>query len=155
MDDQVTSALAQSSAVRAFDELQGEVSLLRRAIEGLAAERRDQPDYGPTLEALATSNGELGKWARKVSALPALQLTPRDIGEQIEAAASQFRKQDRQELAAEHARLGKVTAELEAISRKAHTSLEQVRREKIIGGTFFLCGLVLSPILSEFASLSG
>lgn len=56
MDDQVTPTLPQSSAVRVFDELRGEVSLLRR---GFAAERRDQPDHGPTLGSLATSTKEL------------------------------------------------------------------------------------------------
>lgn len=94
------------------------------------AERRDQADHKPTLEALATSNEELGKWARKVSGLPALQLTPQHIGEQIEAAASRFRQLDRQELGAEHARLGKVVATVEAISQQAHTAFEQARRRR-------------------------
>jgi hypothetical protein len=59
MDDPATPARAQSSAARAFEDLRSEVSLLRRAIEGLAAERRDQPDYAPTLEVLAASNEEI------------------------------------------------------------------------------------------------
>lgn len=147
MDDQVTPALAQSSAVRAFDELRGEVSLLRRAIEGLTAERRDQPDYGPTLEELATSTEQIRAWARKVNELPALKLTPQRIGEEIGAAASRFRALDQQELAAEHARLGKAIAQVEAISGHAQTAYEQVRREKIIGGSCFLTGLLLWAIL--------
>ncbi len=149
MDDQVTPALAQSSAVRAFDDLRGEVSLLRRAIEGLTAERRDQPDYGPTLEALATSIEKLGAWARKVSGLPALQLTPQEIGEQIEAAASRFRQIDRQELGAEHARLVDAIAKVEAIARRARTTSEQVRREKIVGGVCFLGGSMFWTILLQ------
>jgi len=62
MDDQATSAPDESSAVQAFEGLRREISLLRRAIEGLAAEKRDQPDYGPTLEALATTNEGIREW---------------------------------------------------------------------------------------------
>lgn len=149
MDDQGTPAVAQSSAARAFEDLRGEVSLLRRAIEGLAAEGRDQPDYGPTLEALATSNEQLRTWARKVSEQPALQLTPERIGEEIEGAASRFRQADRQELTTEQARLAGAIAELQAISRQAHTAYEQVRREKIVGGGCFLGGFMLWPILAQ------
>jgi hypothetical protein len=147
MDDQVTPALGQSSAIRAFEELRGEVSLLRRAIEGLTAERRDQPDYGPTLEELATSTEQIRAWARKVNELPALKLTPQRIGEEIDVAASRFRAQDQQELAAEHARLGRAIAQVDAISSHARTTYEQVRREKIIGGLCFLTGLLLWAIL--------
>jgi hypothetical protein len=147
MDDQVPPALAQSSAARAFEDLRGEVSLLRRAIEGLSAERREQPDYGPTLEALATSNEQIRAWAKKVNELPALKLTPQRISEEIEAAASRFRALDQQQLAAEHARLGRAVAQVEAISGHARTTYEQVRREKIIGGLCFLTGMLLWAIL--------
>jgi hypothetical protein len=153
MNDQVTPALAQSSAARAFDDLRGEVSLLRRAIEGLAAERRGQPDYGPTLEALAASSDELRAWARKIHERPGIQLTPQRIGEQIEAAASRFRQLDRQELEAELARLANAIAEVRAISRTARTDYEQVRRVKIVGGSCFLVALILGLLLAQFAAL--
>lgn len=149
MDEQITPALAQSSVVRAFEDLRGEVSLLRRAIEGLAAERHDQPVYGPTLEALAISNEEIREWARKVSERPALQLTPQRIGEQIEAAASRFREQDRQELATAQGRLKGAIEEVKAISRQTRTTYEQARRVKIVGGACFLGGLLLWPLLAQ------
>lgn len=149
MDDQAPPALAQSSAVSAFEDLRGEVSLLRRAIEGLAAERRDQPDYSATLEALAATNDGIRDWARKVSERPALQLTPQRIGEQIEAAVSLLREQDRKEFAAVQGRLEGAITEAQAISRQARTSYEQVRREKIAGGVCFLGGFLLSLFLTQ------
>lgn len=155
MNDQTTPALAQSSAVRAFEELRGEVSLLRRAIEGLAAERREQPDYGPTLEALAASNGELRAWARRVTGLPALQLTPQHIGEQIEAAAALFRQLDRQEVAAEHVRLTGAVAEIKAISLEARNAYEQSRWVKIVGGVCFLSGIMLGSIFAHIEIMWG
>jgi hypothetical protein len=153
MDDHVTPAMAQSSAARAFEDLRGEVSLLRRAIEGLTAERGDQPDYGPTLESLAASNDELRKWARKISERPALQLTPQQIGQDIEAVTSRFRQLDRQELEAELARLAGAIEAVRAISRKAQTHEEQVRRVKIVGGSCFLIALILGLLLAQLPAL--
>lgn len=149
MDDHTSPALAQSSAVRAFEELRCEVSLLRRAIEGLTAERRDQPDYGPTLEALATSNEQIRAWARNISERPALQLTPQRIAEEIEAATSQWRHQEGQALAAARGSLATAAQELKATSLGAREAQEQVRREKLIGGTCFLAGFLLAPLLAQ------
>jgi hypothetical protein len=149
MDDQVAPALAQSSAARAFEDLRGEVSLLRRAIEGLAAERRDEPDYGPTLEALATSNEEIRGWAKKINDRPAMQLTPRRMADEIEAAAALLRQADRQELRSEHSRLADAIKEIKAISVEATTAYEQMRRVKIVGAVCFLGGLLLWPILVQ------
>jgi hypothetical protein len=149
MDHQVTPELSQSSAVRAFENLCGEVSLLRRAIEGLTAERRDQPDYSPTLEALATSLDELRVSARRTSEQPALRLTPHQIGEQIEAAASRFREQDRQAAEAARGAMTSAIGDVKALSRQARTAYEQVRREKIAGGVCFLGGFMLWPILEQ------
>lgn len=148
MVDQVTPALTQSSAARAFEDLRGEVSLLRRALEGLTAERRDAPDYGPTLEALITSNEQIREWARKVSERPALRLTPEQIGEQIEAVASRFRQQDRQEFGAAEVRLDVAANELKAMKLTARTAYEQARWMKLVGGMCFVGGLLVTPLLA-------
>lgn len=154
MNNEVTPGLAQSSAVQAFEELRGEVSLLRRAVGALAAERREQPDYGPTLEALAASTDAIGRWAAKIDQRPALQLTPERIGEQIEAAASYSREKDERLLSAAHEQLQSAMAEVKALSRLARTSQEQARREKIVGGICFLGGLMLGTLLAQIAALS-
>lgn len=148
MDDQGTPALDQSSAVQAFEDLRGEISLLRRAIEGLAAERRDQPDYGTTLEALAATNDGIRDWARKISERPALQLTPQAIAEQIEAAASRFRHLDRQDLQAAQVRLEGAIRHLTSLTRQPRTLDEQARRVQLTGGACFLSGLTLWPVLA-------
>lgn len=153
MDDQLTPAVAQSSAARAFEDLRGEVSLLRRAIEGLAAERRDQPDYGPTLEALAASNGEIRAWAKKINERPAIQLTPQRVGDEIRAAASLFRQGDRQEVENERARLANAIHQIGVILHQARTASEQARREKIVGGVCFLSGLLLGPLLAQIQAM--
>jgi hypothetical protein len=149
MDDQVVPALAQSSATRAFEDLRGEVSLLRRAIEGLAAERRDQPDYGPTLESLATSNEEIRDWARKINERPAVRLTVSQIAEQIEAAAAKLRVQDGHQLALMHGHLTRAVEEVKTLAVTARIASEQVRREKIVGGLSFLSGFALLLLLTQ------
>ena len=149
MDDQVTPALAQSSAARAFEDLRGEISLLRRAIEGLTVERRDQPDYGPTLEALANSNQEIRDWARKVSERPAVRLTPLQIGEQIEQSVGNLRAQDRDQLEVAHGQLTNALKEMRTLSATARAASEQARREKIVGGLSFLSGIVLLTVLAQ------
>lgn len=130
MDDQVTPVIAQSSAARAFDDLRGEVSLLRRLLKvvrrnGAISRITAQPSK------LGASNDELRGWAKTISGRGALQLTPQQIGEQIEAAASRFRRLDRQELVAEHARLAGAIDAVKGISREAHTHEEQVRWLKL------------------------
>lgn len=43
----------EDEAARAFEDLRAEVSLLRRAVERLAAEPSDTPDYAETLGIMA------------------------------------------------------------------------------------------------------
>jgi hypothetical protein len=149
MDDKDTPAPAQSSAERAFDELRGEVSLLRRALEGLAAERRNRPDYGPTLEALANSTQEIRDWAKKVNERPAVRLTPLQIGEQIEQAVVSLRTHDQRQLEVVHGQLTVALNEVRALSATTHAASEQARAKKIVGGLSFLGGLMLLMLLVE------
>ena len=149
MDNQVTPGVAQSSAVQAFEELRGEISLLRRAIEGLTVERRDQPDYGPTLEALVKSNEEIREWARRISERPALQLTPRKFGDQIEEEIARFREHDRQLVEGVQGQLLSAIGEVKAISARMRTSYEQARIVKIVGGVCLLGGFLLGLLLSK------
>src|SRR3546814_12082283 len=53
MDSIPASTGQPDDPAQAFAELRSEVSLLRRAIEGLTAERQNAPDYAPTLKVLA------------------------------------------------------------------------------------------------------
>lgn len=147
MSDQITPAEAQSSAALAFEELRGEVSLLRRAIEGLTAERQNQPDYGPTLEALIRSNEEIREWAKKVSGRPAIKLTPQGLAEQIEAVAARSRAQDQQVLEVARSHLAHAADELKAISVATRTAYEQARMLKIVGGICFPAGMMLGVLI--------
>ncbi len=137
MDDQVTPALAQSSAVRAFEDLRGEVSLLRRAIEGLAAERRDQPDYTPTLTQIVDEQRAFRGWAEKVTKLPALKLTPAVLASEIEEASSKLGLAEAEALKQARVDLGKAA---DILTRSLHGFLkyEQVRTLMLVSNVVML-----------------
>src|SRR3546814_2526102 len=53
MDSESALPGTNNDPASAFESLRGEISLLRRAVEGLTAERHAAPNYKPTLAALA------------------------------------------------------------------------------------------------------
>ena len=142
----------EGGATRAFEELRGEITLLRRAIERLAAERAgdaDRPDYSETLGIISQN---LSGTAQRVDALvksPALSLTPEETGRQIAAAGFTARKEDHRQFLAARQGLEDVAARL---GRQLHSHTEageQRRRLWQIG----LAGLVVGIVL--WASLAG
>lgn len=87
---------APSDPAAAFAELTGEVALLRRATEGLSAEkaRLEMPDYEPTLRAMEARLAEIDRSIATMAAKPALQLTPDALAERIDKAAGTSRRTD-------------------------------------------------------------
>jgi len=83
---------------RAFDDLRREVSLGLRAIQGLAAEHRDQPDYRETLKALDERIASIGKTLATIASSPAMRLTPESLTFEIVKASEQARAADAETL---------------------------------------------------------
>lgn len=83
---------------RAFDDLRREVSLGLRAIQGLAAEHRDQPDYRDTLKALDDRLANIGKTLATIASSPAMRLTPENLTFEIVKASEQARAADSETL---------------------------------------------------------
>lgn len=83
-------------AEAAFVRMQGELALLRRAIEALATERAalEVPDYSATLTQIAAGLRATAKEVSGVAHSPALQLTPQAMASQIEAASALARRSD-------------------------------------------------------------
>lgn len=76
-------------ATRAFNRLEGEMALMRRAVEHVATEKDeiDVPDYGSTL-------AEIAERLLAIEDAPALQMTPEDMVARINVAASRARHDD-------------------------------------------------------------
>ena len=103
----------EDQAAQAFENLRAEVSLMRRAVERLAAERgemADAPDYSETLGVISRN---LSATAQRVDALvksPALSLTPDEITQQIGAAGYMVRREDQRLFAAARQSLEEMAA---------------------------------------------
>lgn len=78
-----------NTAAEAFARLEGEMAMMRRAVQQLAAERADIviPDYNPTLVKMAANLSSLDSSLKAVEQSPALLVTPEYMGERIERVA--------------------------------------------------------------------
>ncbi len=84
-------------ATEAFDGLRGEIALMRRAVERLAAEKADAPDYTVTLGKISRDERQAAERLEAMANSPALSLTPVAIGTQVERVAARgLRRADRQ-----------------------------------------------------------
>jgi hypothetical protein len=138
---------------QAFEALRTEVSLLRRGVEGLTAERHSAPDYGPTLEQMNAYLKEIAGWARKVNERPAMQLTPERLEREIARVAVEARTRDREIIEHADARMGKAIARLEHIVESAAEASEQARAIGIACGTALLAGMLMILAFQELAAI--
>lgn len=111
----------------AFADLRGEVSLLRRAVEGLTAERKNAPDYTPTLTGMSRRLADIEELLGKVIESPAMQLTPDHLALEIARASETVRKADRETLDTAGATLRTSIARVDGIVEQAWTVDRQLK----------------------------
>jgi hypothetical protein len=147
MDQDNTPNGETSFAAQAFAELRGEISLLRRAVERLTDERTAQPEYAPTLEAIAKRVEDICVWAQRVSEKPALKLTPESLGREIASVAATSRSQDQQLLERAASAMEAAGGRIDAMIARSRSVAEQdreLRRNRI---AFSVAGMLLFAIL--------
>jgi hypothetical protein len=129
-------------ATRAFNRLEGEMAMLRRAVEHLATEKAeiDIPDYSKTLGSMAS---RLVAIERK----PAMQMTPEDFEARMTSAASRARREDQAALSQVKREQGEAVRDLRAIIGTTSTIAEQNSRRWWWGGGGLLAGMLLWAIL--------
>lgn len=129
----------QGGAVEAFEAMRGELALLRRAVEGLAAERngQDTPDYSETLgrmqQGVDGATGRLDHIGKMLAAAPVMAMTPEQMAQRISAAGSAARREDQAALAKAGEDKARVMAELRAIAGSAWTRAYQKNRQLWFG----------------------
>ncbi len=126
----------ESSPAEAFEALRREVALLRRALEGLAAEQKAQPDYSGILAGIGARIREQNTALGAMAEAPALRLTPEVLGQQIMRASEQVRAEDARMLG--HAQNGMTGAARQieaalATARTAHAQQRAIRWFAILG----------------------
>jgi len=142
----------EDEAARAFEDLRAEVSLMRRAVERLMAERAepsDTPDYAETLGIISRNLSATAQRIDAVVSSPALALTPEELGRQIIAAGCDARREDRRVVVAAREAMEEVATKMGRQLDSHLLAHEQRRRVRHAA----LIGLVLGIIL--WATLAG
>lgn len=134
-------------ATRAFTELKGELALLRRAIEHVAAEKADIeiPDYSNTLAKLAKS-------VIAIESAPALQMTPEEFQSRFEVATALARREDQAAIAELKRELADTRRDLHAMIGTAATIDQQERARWWWCGGGFVAGCLFMAILPGFVA---
>lgn len=136
-------------AAEAFARLEGELALMRRAVQHLAAERADIviPDYGPTLTEMTKRLGAIAGSIGDIAEHPAMQVTPDGFGRRIEAAAQAARRDDQGRINDAHNELRQAAQDMRVVTSHARTSAEQRRKLFQAVGGGVLGGILLWSFL--------
>lgn len=126
---------ARNDPASAFEALRGEVGLLRRALEGLAAERQAAPDYMPTMADQARRLAQIEQLLEKFSHSPALQLTPESLAASVARAGESVRAGDRDTFTRAFGTLRASIASIDGVVEQARTADRQL---------YLLCGTGLA-----------
>lgn len=136
-------------AAEAFARLEGEMALVRRAVERLAAERADIviPDYGATLTDMTKQLAAVSESLDDIAEHPAMQLTPERLGARIEAVAVAARRADHERIDQGSKEARQAAHDMKAAITQVRTAADQRRRlwQGIGGGA--LAGILLWSFL--------
>jgi len=140
---------AGDPAAEAFARLEGELALMRRAVQHLAAERADIviPDYGTTLTEMAKRLGEIDECLEDMADHPAMQMTPDSIGNRIAAAADSARRSDHDRMTQARNDLHHATQEMRSVTIHARTAADQRQQLFQVAGGALLAGILLWSVL--------
>jgi ElaB/YqjD/DUF883 family membrane-anchored ribosome-binding protein len=132
---------------QAFEDLRAEVSVLRRAIEGLPASIRENrsPDYSQDLAVLGKGLDDIGEQLETILKSPALTRTPEQQGQAIANAGANLIREASQKLDRAAQEAERERARLAAIVGQAQAQDRHFRTVCWTSGIALAVGLVLSP----------
>ena len=136
-------------AAEAFARLEGELALMRRAVQHLAAERADIviPDYGATLSEMTKRLAAVSRSVDAIADHPAMQLTPDSIRNQIAALAESARRTDQDRISQARYDLHHATQEMRSVTAHARTAADQRQQLVKVAGGALLAGILLWSFL--------
>lgn len=136
-------------ASEAFERLRLEVALLRRAVEGLAADAPAEPvDYTPTLSELSEAVGAVKAQLAELADRPALALGPEHLGALLMQASAKVAARPIAELERDRAAFARATESLQAASQVDVARRARWRRDATAGAAGALAGAVLWGLLA-------
>lgn len=136
-------------AAEAFSRLEGEIALMRRAAEQLAAEKASItiPDYSTTLGEMSQRLNSAVQTLQTIVGKPAMDLTPESMAQRIDHAARQARQTDQKELRSAQDRCDSVSRDLRGLIATAQAAHEQRRHLIWAAGGGLLAGCLLWSIM--------
>ncbi|MEZ5710858.1 MAG: DUF6118 family protein [Blastomonas sp.] len=140
---------ASDPAAEAFACVEGELALMRRAVQHLAAERADIviPDYGTTLTDMAKRIGAISESLKGIAGHPAMQMTPDSISNRIAAAAESARQTDHDRINQARDDLHHAAQAMRSVTAHARTAAEQQQQLYQVAGGALLAGILLWSFL--------
>lgn len=147
--DPPTPEDAGDPAAEALARLEGELALMRRAVQHLAAERADIviPDYGKTLTDMVKRIGAIDGSLKSMAVHPAMQMTPDSIGNRIAAAAEAARRSDQDRISQARSDLNHAAQEMRSVTAHARAATEQRQQLYQVAGGALLAGILLWSFL--------
>lgn len=141
--------VSEDPATKAFTRLEGEVALVRRAVQQLAAEKSEIriPDYTDTLGELSKHLGAAERTLRAIVAKPAMELTPEDVAQRIDRAVRQARESAEGEVQRAQVRFDSAAYELRGTISTLRAAHEQRLHLIWAAGGGILAGCLLWSIL--------
>lgn len=149
MNDNDRAADEADPATEAFSRLEGEMALMRRAVEHLAAEKADItiPDYTATLGVISQRMAQTHQTLSAIVGKPAMALTPESLARRIDDAARQARQTDHDELRGACTRYDYASRELRGLVATVLAANEQRRHLCWAAGGGLFAGCLLWAIL--------
>lgn len=139
-------------AAEAFERLRSEVALLRRAVEGVAADAGAEPiDYSPTLAELSDAVAEVNTQVSALGERPALALAPDQLASLFQLAAARVLAKPVAQLDRERAALAQATEALRMARQADVAQSRSWRRTAGLLAAGFMAGaavwgLLLGPL---------
>ena len=116
-----------SDTALAFDDLRAEISLLRRAVEGLTAARERVPDYTPTLGSMNAQLKSTHDALQRIERSPGVALTPVGLTKEIVQAAAVARAEDARKLDEARDTITRSIGRVDGIVERGHSVEGQSR----------------------------
>ena len=147
MTDNPTETAPADDIAEAFEALRGEISLTRRAVEGLTAARERVPDYSVTLGQVAEALKQTAEGIDRIERSPAVRLSPTGLTNEITKASAEARAEDHALLRETRDALTRSIGRVDGIVERGQAVDRQVRRLVWTGAGGALGGMLLMAIL--------
>lgn len=147
MTDNLPESAPADDIAEAFEALRGEVSLTRRAVEGLTAARENVPDYSTTLGKMAEALTQAAAGIDRIERSPAVRLSPAAMADEIRKASTDARAEDHALLRETRDALSRTIGRVDGIVERGQAADRQLRRVIWAGVGGALGSMLLMAIL--------